>query len=67
MFVPAGDRPACGVPADDAENRALRRNAGAKLFRFFINRLLAIVAISPCLALPVCRRKKYLENINLKN
>jgi hypothetical protein len=45
MRVPAGDRIARGVFADDAENRALRRRK-----RVLVNRLLGIVAISPFLA-----------------
>src|ERR1019366_3185289 len=47
LRVPAGDRAARGVPAEDAESRALTRGQPRRILRFLVNALLTIVVIPP--------------------
>jgi hypothetical protein len=67
MRLPAGDRFACGVPAEDAESRALTSARLDGTRRIPVNTLLAIVTISPFFALPVSSAQKSSQIINLKN
>ena len=68
LRVPAGDRAARGVPAEDAEHRALTREALRGRRRFVVNKLLAIVASSAIFGAGVFdRREKSSEIINLNN
>ena len=68
LRVPAGDRIARGVPAEDAESRALTLQPAVQTASpFFINQLLAIVARLAILCGGSGRCMKSSEIINLKN